>query len=205
MFAGKKCTIRCKNSISILQRQVSSSFESLLWALTTLNARLGMQEKAAKLSTCVCDGSEDYDCPSILENMDRLCHHKTKPAVSSTERPTMPSFTDVKMTGEGGGPGVEDEHHPNRNHYDGRARNHPSSGHHPGQHHGNTRPHHPHHHNNDDAIDTNEVDIMPRHPSRKSGATPLHSLTSSPANLLLLVISAAVSLLPPASPFWNHR
>lgn len=57
MFAGKKCTLRCKNSISILRRQ----------------------EKAAKLSSCVCDGSEDYDCPAILNNMERLCFHHQKP------------------------------------------------------------------------------------------------------------------------------
>lgn len=54
MFHGKKCTLRCNNSISILNRQ----------------------EKAAKLKTCVCDGTEDYDCDAIKFNMDRLCFHK---------------------------------------------------------------------------------------------------------------------------------
>lgn len=54
MFHGKKCTPRCNNSISILNRQ----------------------EKAAKLKTCVCDGTEDYDCDAIKFNMDRLCFHK---------------------------------------------------------------------------------------------------------------------------------
>lgn len=68
MFAGKKCTLRCKNSISILRRQ----------------------EKAAKLSSCVCDGSEDYDCPAILNNMERLCfHHQRPPPVPHTTTPPL--------------------------------------------------------------------------------------------------------------------
>ncbi|XP_018575779.1 growth arrest-specific protein 1 [Anoplophora glabripennis] len=54
MFHGKKCTMRCNNSISILRRQ----------------------EKAAKLQTCKCDGLEDYDCYAIQRNMDKLCFHK---------------------------------------------------------------------------------------------------------------------------------
>lgn len=54
MFHGKKCTLRCNNSISILRRQ----------------------EKAAKLTTCRCDGTEDYDCHAIQKNMERLCFHK---------------------------------------------------------------------------------------------------------------------------------
>lgn len=53
MFHGKKCSHRCRNSISILRRQ----------------------EKAAKLTTCRCDGQEDYDCPRIQNNMARLCFH----------------------------------------------------------------------------------------------------------------------------------
>jgi growth arrest-specific protein 1 len=54
MFHGKKCTPRCNNSISILRRQ----------------------EKAAKLTTCKCDGFEDYDCRGIQKNMAKLCFHK---------------------------------------------------------------------------------------------------------------------------------
>ncbi|KAJ8954813.1 hypothetical protein NQ314_007016 [Rhamnusium bicolor] len=54
MFHGKKCTPRCHNSINILRRQ----------------------EKAAKLTTCKCDGLEDYDCYAIQRNMDKLCFHK---------------------------------------------------------------------------------------------------------------------------------
>lgn len=47
------------------------------------------------MSTCVCDGSEDYDCPSILDNMDRLCFRKGR--LSST----------VSPSGEDNRPGVE--------------------------------------------------------------------------------------------------
>nr|XP_023018241.1 growth arrest-specific protein 1-like isoform X1 [Leptinotarsa decemlineata] len=54
MFHGKKCTPRCNNSINILRRQ----------------------EKAAKLKTCKCDGTEDYDCHGIQRNMNKLCFHK---------------------------------------------------------------------------------------------------------------------------------
>ncbi|CAB4063596.1 GAS1 [Lepeophtheirus salmonis] len=54
MFKGKKCSPRCKNSISILKRQ----------------------QAAAKLESCFCDGSEDYDCPTIKNNMDELCTEK---------------------------------------------------------------------------------------------------------------------------------
>ena len=46
-----RCSQRCNNSISILQRQ----------------------EKAAKLETCECDGTESFDCTGIKENMKRLC------------------------------------------------------------------------------------------------------------------------------------
>ena len=52
MFAGKRCTKRCLNSINILRRQSSVS----------------------KLETCYCDGTEkDFDCPAVKRNMDRLC------------------------------------------------------------------------------------------------------------------------------------
>ncbi|XP_076637524.1 growth arrest-specific protein 1 isoform X1 [Colletes latitarsis] len=54
MFQGRKCTRRCRNSISILTRQ----------------------EKAAKLNTCQCDGFEDYDCKGIHRNMNLLCFGK---------------------------------------------------------------------------------------------------------------------------------
>ena len=51
MFRGKKCTDRCLNSINILKRQ---------------NA-------ASKLENCYCDGTEDYNCQSIKDNMESLC------------------------------------------------------------------------------------------------------------------------------------
>ncbi|XP_042206231.1 growth arrest-specific protein 1-like [Homarus americanus] len=54
MFAGKGCSHRCNNSISILQRQ----------------------KAAAKLETCVCDGTEAFDCAGIKLNMARLCFHQ---------------------------------------------------------------------------------------------------------------------------------
>lgn len=54
MFVGKGCSYRCNNSISILQRQ----------------------KAAAKLETCVCDGTEVFDCASIKRNMARLCFHQ---------------------------------------------------------------------------------------------------------------------------------
>jgi len=54
MFKGNKCSKRCKNSLGILLRQ----------------------ESAAKLNTCQCDGSEDYECLAIRNNTDRLCFSK---------------------------------------------------------------------------------------------------------------------------------
>ncbi|CAL4073686.1 unnamed protein product [Meganyctiphanes norvegica] len=54
MFQGKGCSSRCNNSLSILQRQ----------------------EKAAKLESCVCDGTESFDCHGIKHNMARLCFHQ---------------------------------------------------------------------------------------------------------------------------------
>ncbi|KAF2360824.1 hypothetical protein FHG87_008422 [Trinorchestia longiramus] len=54
MFSGRSCSARCNNSIAILQRQ----------------------EKAARLETCKCDGSEPFDCTGIKRNMARLCFHQ---------------------------------------------------------------------------------------------------------------------------------
>jgi len=56
MFRGDKCSKRCKNSLGILLRQKSS----------------------AKLATCYCDGTEDFDCQNIKDNTDRLCFGKVK-------------------------------------------------------------------------------------------------------------------------------
>ncbi|XP_028158130.1 growth arrest-specific protein 1-like [Ostrinia furnacalis] len=55
MFKGRKCSKKCRNSIKILMKQ----------------------EKAAPLTTCQCDGYEDYDCPRMQNNLDRLCFSKS--------------------------------------------------------------------------------------------------------------------------------
>lgn len=52
LFQGSKCTNRCKNSLSILERQ----------------------EKAAKLRTCYCDGTEDFPCKRVKYNTERYCY-----------------------------------------------------------------------------------------------------------------------------------
>lgn len=49
-----RCTSRCNNSLSILYRQT----------------------KARKLRTCYCDGSEQYDCPALKENTERVCFQR---------------------------------------------------------------------------------------------------------------------------------
>lgn len=42
---------------------------------------LRKQEKAAALVACRCDGNEDYDCPRMQRNLQRLCFHKKKPHI----------------------------------------------------------------------------------------------------------------------------
>jgi len=71
MFQGKKCNLRCNNSLSILLRQ----------------------EKAAKLATCVCDGRENYNCQRMRDNMSRLCLHKlpTLPPASVDTNEVVPN------------------------------------------------------------------------------------------------------------------
>jgi len=54
MFMGKKCSKRCKNSLDIMLRQKS----------------------AAKLATCYCEGTEDFECINIRRNTDVLCFGK---------------------------------------------------------------------------------------------------------------------------------
>ncbi|XP_022188039.2 growth arrest-specific protein 1 [Nilaparvata lugens] len=72
MFMGRKCSYRCKNSISILRRQ----------------------QKAAKLDTCLCDGQdkERHECRKVRTNMDKLCfrksHHHNSTTSTSTEQPS---------------------------------------------------------------------------------------------------------------------
>ena len=56
MFTGKKCSRRCKNSLDIMLRQKS----------------------AAKLATCYCEGTEDFECINIRRNTDVLCFGKNE-------------------------------------------------------------------------------------------------------------------------------
>ena len=66
MFKGRKCSKRCRNSLDILLRQRS----------------------AAKLATCYCDGTEDFECAAIRENTDVLCFGKKtddKDAAATTD------------------------------------------------------------------------------------------------------------------------
>ena len=63
MFKGIKCSRRCKNSLDILLRQ----------------------KAAAKLSTCYCDGTEDFECVNIRRNTDVLCFGKKDPQLEDIE------------------------------------------------------------------------------------------------------------------------
>ena len=54
MFKGRKCGRKCKNSLDIMLRQ----------------------EAAAKLATCYCEGTEDYDCAAVRLHTDVLCFGK---------------------------------------------------------------------------------------------------------------------------------
>lgn len=54
MFKGRKCSKKCKNSLDIMLRQKS----------------------AAKLSTCHCEGTEDFDCAAVRLYTDVLCFGK---------------------------------------------------------------------------------------------------------------------------------
>lgn len=61
MFRGRKCTKRCKNSINILKRQ----------------------KAASKLENCICDGTENYKCQKIKDNMDQLCFKDPDPILTN--------------------------------------------------------------------------------------------------------------------------
>ncbi|OTF74666.1 hypothetical protein BLA29_005058 [Euroglyphus maynei] len=52
LFQGHKCTNRCNNSLSILDRQ----------------------EKAMKLRTCYCDGTENFPCRRVKYFTERICY-----------------------------------------------------------------------------------------------------------------------------------
>lgn len=71
MFHGKKCTHRCSNAISILQRQ----------------------EKATKLENCKCDGREEYDCTKIQRNMAMLCFKDRRKQTHIIHPPTTSTTT----------------------------------------------------------------------------------------------------------------
>lgn len=51
LFQARRCTPRCNNSLAILNKQ----------------------EKATKLKTCYCEGTEDFPCQKIKESTQRLC------------------------------------------------------------------------------------------------------------------------------------
>ncbi|KAL8595817.1 hypothetical protein ACOMHN_012235 [Nucella lapillus] len=51
LFAGTRCTARCRNSVLILYRQ----------------------PQARKLRSCRCEGDEGYDCAGLTHNTERLC------------------------------------------------------------------------------------------------------------------------------------
>lgn len=52
LFIGQKCTHRCNNSLSILDRQ----------------------EKASKLRTCYCDGTENFPCARVKFYTEHMCY-----------------------------------------------------------------------------------------------------------------------------------
>lgn len=64
----RRCTKLCKNSLDILSRQ----------------------EKAAKMKTCYCEGSEDFNCQRIKESTEQLC---LNPEEISNSIPIFPSST----------------------------------------------------------------------------------------------------------------
>ena len=79
MFKGRKCGKKCKNSLDIMLRQKS----------------------AAKLTTCYCEGTEDYDCSAVRLHTDVLCFGKKVVAeeVETNEVEKVHS-SGVKITGK---------------------------------------------------------------------------------------------------------
>ncbi len=77
MFKGRKCSRRCRNSLDILLRQPT----------------------AAKLATCYCDGTEDFECAAIRENTDVLCFGK-KTAADKDEEATTTTAADDDSVNE---------------------------------------------------------------------------------------------------------
>jgi len=79
MFKGRKCGKKCKNSLDIMLRQKS----------------------AAKLTTCYCEGTEDYDCSAVRLHTDVLCFGKKVVAeVVETNEVEKVHSSGVKITGK---------------------------------------------------------------------------------------------------------
>lgn len=68
----KRCTKLCKNSLDILVRQ----------------------EKASKMKTCYCEGSEDFNCQTIKESTEQLCLNPEEP---SNSIPIFPSSSSSSL------------------------------------------------------------------------------------------------------------
>jgi growth arrest-specific protein 1 len=81
MFKGRKCSKRCRNSVDILLRQAT----------------------AAKLATCFCDGTEDFECATIRENTDVLCFGKKTAAEKAAEEATATPDDSINEIEDGGG------------------------------------------------------------------------------------------------------
>jgi len=78
MFEGRKCNKRCKNSLEILMKQ----------------------EQSRKLTNCICDGTETYDCENIRQNMERLCYNKTSLPTSTAPSSTTQIRENIELSTE---------------------------------------------------------------------------------------------------------
>merc|ERR1712107_202353 len=78
MFKGRKCSKKCKNSLDIMLRKKS----------------------AAKLTTCYCEGTEDYDCSAVRLHTDVLCFGKEVAEVVETNEVEKVQSGGVKITGK---------------------------------------------------------------------------------------------------------
>lgn len=83
---GLVCTAKCNNSRAILYRQ----------------------EKARKLRDCVCDGTEEYNCPALAKATDKLCFQH--PPSASPISPVSPVRAKLP-------------HHKHRHHHDNAENN----------------------------------------------------------------------------------
>lgn len=78
LWRGEKCTSRCNNSLSILHRQ----------------------EKARKLRSCICDGTEEYPypCQVIKDNTEWMCFHNDPYATTTPPRIRHPTHHNTSRT-----------------------------------------------------------------------------------------------------------